>query len=103
MRVSFSTHSTEPRAKVPRYKKPSGQSDNVASPNGRGEKSGFRILYSKTYINSAMADELNLAEESAKKNHSYSQRQSSSNQASCPSRTSDGLRVPLKEGSTFRV
>ena len=79
-------HSREPRAKVPRYKKPD-----------------CRIFYSKTYINSAMADERNLAKESAKKNYSYSQRQSSSKQASGPSRTSDRLRVPVKEGSTFRV
>ena len=50
-----------------------------------------------------MADEGNLAKELTKKNYSYSQRQSSSKQASGPSRTSDRLRVPLKEGSTFRV
>ena len=48
-----------------------------------------------------MADERNLAEESAKKNYSYSQRQSSSKQASGPSRTSDRLRAPLKEGFTY--
>ena len=84
---SATAHSTEPKAKVPRYGKPSSRSNNLATSNIR-EKPGYQTYSSKTYTNSAMAEKRNLVKESDKKQSSYSQVKSSQ-KVSVSSSTSD--------------
>ena len=85
---SSMAHSTEPRAKLPKYGKPRRQPEDLATPDFRWEKPGHRTYSSKTFTNSNLAAQRNLVEESAKKYNSYSEWKLSSQKTSVPSETS---------------